>query len=101
MLGISSGCAVHTVAAAFGLSAIRVASVSAFTFVRRAGAAYLVYLGKRLWQEGTAIATGTGELPAQKRWTIYRQARLDEMTSTPLGVLAVVSPLLTCSLGRE
>jgi threonine/homoserine/homoserine lactone efflux protein len=44
-LGISSGVAVHVLAAAFGLSALLAASEHAFTVIKWLGAAYLVWLG--------------------------------------------------------
>lgn len=45
--GFCSGLAVHTAAAACGLSALLVASATAFATVKILGAAYLVYLGLR------------------------------------------------------
>jgi RhtB (resistance to homoserine/threonine) family protein len=47
-LGISAGCCVHSLACAFGLTALLAASAAAFTIIKFVGALYLVYLGVRL-----------------------------------------------------
>ena len=44
-LGITAGCCVHIAAAAIGVSALVGASATAFTVLKWAGAAYLVYVG--------------------------------------------------------
>jgi RhtB (resistance to homoserine/threonine) family protein len=47
-LGISAGCCVHSLACAFGLTALLAASAAAFTVIKCVGAIYLIYLGVRL-----------------------------------------------------
>jgi threonine/homoserine/homoserine lactone efflux protein len=60
--GNLTGLVVHTAALAIGLSALLVASATAYTTVKIAGAAYLVYLGvQALWGAGRASSAGDGE----------------------------------------
>jgi len=43
--GITVGCLIHTILAAFGLSTILAKSITAFNIIKWAGAMYLIYLG--------------------------------------------------------
>jgi len=72
VLGITSGCAVHTFAAAFGLSAILATSSSAFVVVKILGVTYLVYLGMGLLFERSAGAALRSAPSPESGWAIYR-----------------------------
>jgi threonine/homoserine/homoserine lactone efflux protein len=51
VLGVTTATLVHTVFAAAGLSAILASSALAFSIVKYAGSAYLVYLALRTWRD--------------------------------------------------
>ena len=78
VLGIASGSVVHTLAAAFGLSAVLATSAHAFTIVKLAGAAYLVYLGAKMLIERPSPAAAGVEPPLrhESALAIYRAAIL-------------------------
>lgn len=57
-LGVCAGCIVHTLAAAFGLAALMAVSAWAFSVVKWAGAAYLVWLGVGMLREAWAKRDG-------------------------------------------
>jgi threonine/homoserine/homoserine lactone efflux protein len=56
MLGVHAGTLVHIGAAAAGLSAVLMASATAFSVVKYLGAAYLVYLGVRRLRDRSVVA---------------------------------------------
>ena len=75
-LGIGAGCFVHVFAAALGVSAILAASSIAFTVVKLAGAAYLVYMGLSLLRSKSAAATSAPTLPAASLPAVFWQGSL-------------------------
>ena len=50
-LGITAGTIIHTLLAALGLSLLLVKSIVAFTIVKWLGAAYLIYLGVKMFRD--------------------------------------------------
>jgi threonine/homoserine/homoserine lactone efflux protein len=60
MLGATAGLLVHTLLAAFGLSALLAASATAFTALKIVGAAYLVWLAVPAGRHGAALAFAPG-----------------------------------------
>jgi RhtB (resistance to homoserine/threonine) family protein len=58
VLGIATGSIIHTSFAAFGLSIIIAESIVAFSILKYAGAAYLVYIGYKMLADQTRIEIG-------------------------------------------
>ncbi|MEH6419657.1 LysE family translocator [Pseudomonas sp. CGJS7] len=77
-LGVACGDLVHAMLATFGLSAVLMASATAFATVKYAGVAYLVYLGvKALLEKSSDL-----QLPQARKlggWAAFRQGMLTEV----------------------
>jgi threonine/homoserine/homoserine lactone efflux protein len=84
--GTCSGLLVHATAAAMGLSAVLLASSQAFTVVKIAGAAYLIYLGIRtIVGAGSHASLDRGEKAATS-WAAYRQGVLTNVLNPKVAI---------------
>jgi threonine/homoserine/homoserine lactone efflux protein len=73
IFGNLSGLVVHAAALAAGLSALLVASATAYTTIKLAGAAYLVYLGIQSLRQARRTAVAVSGAPTKKRGNAYLQ----------------------------
>jgi threonine/homoserine/homoserine lactone efflux protein len=73
VLGVHVGSLVHVAFAAVGVSALLYASATAFTAVKYAGAAYLVFLGLRKLLGRGAAGDEVAEAPAASRRRLFAQ----------------------------
>ena len=71
MLGTSSGCLVHTLLAAFGLSALIAASATAFAALKIVGAAYLLWLAVDAIRNGSALNVRSEARVQASLWRTY------------------------------
>jgi threonine/homoserine/homoserine lactone efflux protein len=79
VIGIVSGSIIHTVAAAFGLSAILATSARAFVVVKLLGAGYLAYLGIRMLLARRTALGQTAAFAREGSWAIYRAGLLTNL----------------------
>lgn len=78
--GIMSGCVMHVLAAAFGLSLILTTSATAFLLVKWAGAVYLIFLGiKALTNRTPVFETRDARFSNKDLISIYRQGMITNM----------------------
>ena len=90
--GICAGCTVHTAAAAFGLAALLAASSAAFSAIKWAGAAYLLWLAAGMLRAGlakTPAPEAVATLPAAPvtdTWAIFRQGFLTNVLNPKIAL---------------
>jgi threonine/homoserine/homoserine lactone efflux protein len=107
-VGVSTGTVIHTVAAALGLSALLATSPYAFTAVKFAGAAYLIYIGAR------ALLTRANDLPGgnlrdgdeggpDRQWSAFRQGVLTNLLNPKVALffLALMPQFIEAGSGNK
>ena len=88
-IGINAGLLVWAVAAALGVAAVLNASAPAFTLLKLAGAAYLVWLGLRaLGDAWRGTADASAERPARRRtMSPFRQGLLSNLLNPKIALV--------------
>ena len=83
--GFGLGNFAHTLFAVLGLSALLMASATAFQIVKWAGALYLIYLGVQMIRHA-ASAMGTAGAAPMSGWAVFRQSILANMLNPKVAI---------------
>ena len=82
LTGLMLGVLVHTLAVALGLAAVFAASATAFTVLKLAGAAYLLYLAWGAWRAPASVHADTaGAAPPQSWWRLVGRGVVMNLTN--------------------
>jgi len=71
--GLISGCIVHTTLVAFGVSALLLASETAFILIKIAGAMYLLYLAFKVYQAGNTLMITSEGAVKRSHFQLFKQ----------------------------
>lgn len=85
-LGMCSGISVHTTAAALGISAALYASATAFTVLKFAGAAYLLYLAWKALKEPLSPQITARKADAQPWVSLFRRGFMMNVVNPKVGL---------------
>jgi threonine/homoserine/homoserine lactone efflux protein len=89
-IGICLGCLIWGAAASVGLGALLAASELAYTALKWAGAAYLLYLGlKLILRPRERFDVADGEAASRDAWTSLRQGFLTNILNPKVGVFYI------------
>lgn len=89
-IGIALGCLVWGAAVSVGLGALLAASEAAFTAVKWAGAAYLLYLGlKLILRPRSDMGPAENGSKAAEPWALLRQGLLTNLLNPKVGVFYI------------
>ena len=100
-MGSALGGLVHVLAGAAGVSALLMASASAFTVLKTIGGLYLIYLGIQTWRTAGSGLTAVGNTPAPESGRTIRQGFIVEATNpkTAAFFLALIPQFVDPSQG--
>lgn len=85
MLGLVTGLCFHTIIVAVGVAALILASPLAFTLLKVAGAAYLVYLAWLSWR-AAAMQTSEEKPHFPGCWALYRRGIIMNITNPKVSI---------------
>lgn len=83
-LGLCTGLLFHTAAVALGLAAMLAAAPLAFTALKLAGAAYLLYLAWGAWRAPAAEVNAVTQ--GRDGWHMYRRGVMMNLTNPKVGI---------------
>ncbi len=73
VVGLMSGCIIHTTLVAFGVSAVIKNSPILFTLLKIAGACYLLFLAYKVYKSSGEIETSEVQVPKKSHAALFKQ----------------------------